>query len=139
MSSSLLSTITLISELFISAIIYYTLYSGYKHNKFPSKPAGFALLYEAVFNISYMVSRVPSHVNASHVESAFTIVLAATHGILSLIMFIALIVFFIFAWKGYKKGENFFQKHKILTLIFTLFWTISILSGILFYIDIYLL
>jgi len=133
MHAPLVSTITLFAELVISAIIYYTLYQGYKNNKFPTKLAGFALLYEAVFNISYMVSRVPSQTHAARVASPFLIALAIVHGILSLVMFVALIIFFIFAWTRYRKGENYFHSHKILTSVFLFFWTFSIVSGVLFY------
>lgn len=133
MNAPLYSTITLVAELGISAIIYYSIYKGYRHNKFPSLLAGFALLYEAVFNISYMVSQAPHHAKALRVESPFVVGLAITHGVLSLLMFIALIVFFIFAWTRYRKGVNYFQNHKVLTWIFLFFWTFSIVSGVLFY------
>src|SRR5690349_8813743 len=108
----LYSTITLFAELIISTIIYYTLYQGYKHNKFPTKLAAFALIYELVFNISYMISRVSPQIKSTHVESPFLIGLAIVHGILSLIMFITLIIFFILAWKNYAKGVNYFVKYK---------------------------
>lgn len=133
MHAPLYSTITLVAELIISACIYYTLYRGYRHNKFPAKIAAFALIYESVFNISYMVSRVSSQANAARVESPLLIGLAIVHGTLSLLMFLALIVFFIFAWTRYRKGINYFQSHKILTTIFIFFWTFSIISGVLFY------
>src|SRR6185436_7876907 len=97
MHAPLYSSITLLAELGISAIIYYTLYKGYTHNKFPTFLAGFALLYETIFNISYMVSRVPAHAKALHVDYPIIIALAIVHGVLSLIMFIALIIFFIIA------------------------------------------
>ena len=137
MHAPLYSTITLFAEIIISIIIYYSLYSGYKKNKFPLKLSSFALLYEVIFNISHMTTRVSAHTNAK-VSSPFIILLAITHGILSLIMFIALIVFFILAWRHYRKGENYFKKHKIISIIFLIFWTFSIVSGILFYLVDYL-
>lgn len=133
MHAPLYSTITLFAELIISTIIYYTLYQGYKHNRFPTKLAGFALLYEIIFNISYMASRVPSQQHAAKVASLFLIILAIIHGTLSLLMFIALVIFFIFAWKSYRKGDNFFATHKTMTWLFLIFWTFSIVSGVLFY------
>jgi len=129
----LYSTITLFAELIISTIIYYTLYQGYKHNRFPTKLAAFALLYELIFNITYMFSRVSPHIKATRVESPFVIGLAIVHGILSLIMFVTLIIFFILAWRNYQKDINYFVKHKIFTYIFLFFWTFSIVSGVTFY------
>ena len=133
MHAPLYSTITLFAELVISAIIYYTLYSGFKHNKFPVKLAGFAIFYETVFNITYMAMQAPHHVKAARMESPFIVGLAIVHGILSLLMFLALIVFLIVAWTRYRKGVNYFANHKILTSIFLFFWTFSIVSGVLFY------
>lgn len=133
MHAPLYSTFALFAELIISGIIYYAIYNGFKHGKFPSKLAAFTLLYEAIFNITYMFSRVPAHAKVARLESPFVIVLAIVHGVLSLIMFIALIVFFIIAWRNYKKGTNYFKDHKIFTYIFLFFWTFSIVSGILFY------
>ena len=133
MHAPLYSTITLIAELFVSAAIYYTIYQGYKHNRFPAKLAGAALFYEIVFNISYMALQSSNHAKASAVESPFIVGLAIVHGILSLLMFLSLILFFIIAWRKYQREINFFHKHKNLTLLFLIFWTFSILSGILFY------
>jgi hypothetical protein len=133
MQAPLYSTITLIAELFVSAAIYYSLYQGYKHNRFPVKIAAAALIYEIVFNISYMAMQVPAHAKAARVESPYIIVLAIIHGILSLIMFITLVIFFILAYNHYRHGVNYFKKHKIFTIIFLCFWTFSIVSGILFY------
>jgi heme A synthase len=133
MHAPLYSTITLIAELFVSAAIYYSLYQGYKHSRFPVKLAGAALLYEIIFNISYMALQVPEHAKAARVESPFVIGLAIIHGTLSLLMFIALIIFFFFAWRRYRKGKNYFHNHKILTWLFLIFWTFSIISGIFFY------
>lgn len=133
MHAPLYSTITLFTELIVSAIIYYTLYQGYKHNKFPTKLAAAALLYEILFNISYMASQVPKHEKAARVESLPVILLAIVHGVLSLVMFVTLVIFFILAWRGYRKGHNYFHQHKVFTFLFLGFWTFSILSGILFY------
>jgi hypothetical protein len=139
MAAPLYSTITLVAELFVSAAIYYSIYSGYKKNKFPSVLAGAALAYELIFNITYMAGRVPSHVKVAKIETPFIVGLAILHGVLSLIMFVALIVFFIFAWKAYRKGKNYFFEHKNLTFTFIVFWTFSILSGVIFYLVEYIL
>ncbi len=127
----LYSTLTLIAELFVSAAVFYSVYSGYKRNRFPAKLAGAALLYEILFNISYMVSRLSVHVNAQ--EPPFGLALAIVHGSLSLVMFISLILFFILAWANYRKGVNYFREHKYITFVFLFFWTLSVLSGMLFY------
>lgn len=134
MHAPLYSTITLFLELLISAAVYYTIYKGFKHNKFSTKIAFSALIYETLFNITYMVSRVPAQVKVHKAQPLFVILFAIIHGTLSLIMFIALIVFFVIAWRKYKKEINFFKDHKIMTWLFLTFWTLSIVSGVLFYV-----
>ncbi len=132
MQAPLFSTITLIAEIIISLIIYYTFYRSYKFNKFPKYLVAFALLYETIFNISYMVSRVGQ--DETKLLPPVVIAFAAIHGILSLIMFIALIVYMILAYfRGYRKQVNYFMQHKKVTITFLVFWTFSILSGITFY------
>lgn len=137
MNIPLYSTITLVAEIFVSSIIFYCFYQGFKRNKFPTRFAAAALAYEILFNITYMIYRVPAHAKAK-VEPPFVIVLAILHGTLSLIMFISLIIFFILAWKNYRQGINYFQAHKKFSLSFLVFWSISVISGILFYILEYL-
>jgi hypothetical protein len=127
----LYSTITLCAEVVISAVILYSIYSGYKNNRFPVILAGIALIYEIVFNISYMISRLGSHTNSY--EPFWGLILAIFHGSLSLVMFIALIIFFILAWLNYRRGINYFKKHNILTTLFVIFWLLAVFSGILFY------
>lgn len=131
MHAPVYSTISLIAEIIISGIIFYTFYSGYKRNKFPTKLAFAALIYETLFNISYMATRTKAH--AGKFTQPFELALAAFHGILSLVMFIALIIFFFIAWRKYKKEINFFKEHRLITILFLIFWTTSIISGILFY------
>ncbi len=133
MHGPLFSTITLFTELIVTFIVFYTIFKGYRHNKFPTVPAFFALAYETFFNISYMFSRVPAHAKAAKATSPLLIILAIVHGVLSLIMFVALIVFFILAWRSYKKEKNYFLEHKRITFTFLFFWTFSIVSGVLFY------
>jgi|SRR5579871_230547 len=127
----LYSTITLCAELVISTIIFYTFYRSYKYNKFPVKLAVFALLYETFFNITYMSVRASSH--TEKIEVPWHIWLAMFHGILSLAMFVSLIIFFVLAWLKYRKGINYFKVHTNITIIFLFLWTLSILSGITFY------
>ena len=136
----LFSTFTLITELFVTATIFYVFYSGYKRNIFPAKAAFFALAYETLFNISYMVYRSVQE-SAEHEEEAemtAEIALAIFHGTLSLIMFISLIAFLVLAWRNYREGINYFKEHTTLTVTFLFLWSLSILSGITFYIIEYL-
>ncbi len=143
-AAPLFSTFTLLTEIVITTLVLYIFYAGYYKNHFPYKIAGFALAYEIIFNISYMAYRSFLHVAnesatsaAVEVETPFQTGLAIFHGIISLVMFIALVVFLIVAWKNYKNNVNYFKKHKAITLTFIIFWLIAVISGIAFYFIIY--
>ncbi len=135
MNPPLYSTFTLFTELIISAVLFYVLYSGYKYSRFPYKLATFAVAYEIIFNISYMVYRSYTETAGKQpgVHSQFYAGFEIFHGITSLIMFIALIIFLIAAWKSYNKGINYFRKHKTLTLAFLAFWLVAVVSGVIVY------
>jgi uncharacterized membrane protein YozB (DUF420 family) len=138
MAIPLYSTITFCTEIAMTVVILTLFYQGYKKNQFSHKLALAAICYEVLFNISYMVYRVFTHPDAARADSLGEIALAIFHGTLSLIMFIALIVFLVLAWKNYKKGINYFKKHRTLTIVFIVFWLLAVLSGIAFYLVEYL-
>ena len=128
----LYSSISLIAELIISGIIISVIYQGYKNNVFFSKLTFFALAYEVLFNISYMVRRSDISEEVKP-KLSFETALAITHGVLSLVMFISLIIFLLLAWKNYKKRINYFKENKKMTFTFVIFWLISVVSGMTFY------
>ena len=136
MQIPLVSTITLIAELVIGFLIFYVVYRGYSKNSYPRKTAIFALAYEVVFKVGYMVYRTVGQPVASGFSPAMKIV-AAIHGLLSLVMLIAVIMIFWRAGKEYAKQVNSFLVHKLQTFIFVSFWAISLLSGIFLYIKAY--
>lgn len=132
MHAPLYSTVSLVAELFVSAAIVTAIVQAYRKNVFRKRLVALTLSYEVLFNISYMVYRVLTHA-PDKAESKFDIGLAIFHGTLSLLMFIALIAFMAVAWKRYAKGVNFFKAHRIMTGVFLTLWTLSVLSGVLFY------
>lgn len=131
MSPPIISTITLVAETIIGFFIGYIIISGYRKGKIPFGLAYFAIIYELVFNISYMVYRFfwaePSSLSKG------LVILAIFHGILALIVFIFEIVFLAIAIRRYKKGLNFFKKNKFVTFGFAIVWTIALISGIVIY------
>ena len=133
------STFTLVTETFVTASVIYIFIKAYKENKFNFKLTAITLGYEILFNISYMVYRAASHEeSAASPESGLGLFIAIFHGIFSLIMFIALIVFMYTAWKNYRKGINYFREHKTLSTVFMVAWMLAILSGFVFYYEEYM-
>ncbi len=132
------STFTLVTETLVTAAILYILYLGYYKGQLLNKLLAATLAYELLFNISYMAYRATTHMDSkAHPDSTFHIILAAFHGTFSLLMFLLLLVFMYFAWRGYKNGANFFRDHKKLTAVFLASWLIAVLSGYVFYYEAY--
>jgi hypothetical protein len=132
----LLSTITLIAELFIFGAISYVFYKGYEGRVFPFGLAYFTIIYEVIFNIGYMIYRSFGLKSAPSLSHQLKI-LGAVHGILSLLVFSAVIIFMILAIRNYKKGMNYFQVHSRFTATLLFFWIISLASGMLLYFKVY--
>jgi len=133
------SIFTLCTELLVTASVVYVIRKAYTTGIFARTLAFGVLAYEIIFNISYMVSReLGEKAEAGeHVESGAVTLLAIFHGVFSLIMFVTLLAFFIFAARAYGRGENFFQLHKCGTITFIIAWSVSILSGIMFFTMLY--
>ncbi len=130
------ATFTLVTELLVTASVLYIFWDGYKHDKFHPKLLFVTLAYECLFNINYMAHRVPKvH---THSMPVWYILLAAFHGIFSLLMFITLVIFFILAWLKFRKDINYFKKHALFSKIFIVAWLTSVFSGIVFYLVTYL-
>ena len=127
MQAPIQSTITLIVEIVIAVIIFFIIYRAYVQNVFMRRLAFFAIAYETIFNIGYMVFR-SMHPSSGILTTSMKMV-GAMHGILSLVIFIAVIVIFLKANKANKMGENYFKKHFVVTFLFILGWIISLLSG----------
>jgi hypothetical protein len=126
----------------VTVAVFYIIYRAYYEHYFLRGFAITVLAYELLFNISYMSSRLFGHVlseeHAQMHHAPYEIAVAAFHGIFSLLMFILLIVFFIFAIRAYGRGEQFFSNHTKLTLAFVVAWIISIFSGIFLFFLLYL-
>ena len=124
------STFTLLTEVLVTTGVLYVFYQAYYFNIFSRAVAGIVLGYETLFNITYMASRISSHVEKiPGTESPLHIALAVFHGIFSLIMFVLLVVFMYMAWRAYEQGINYFHVHKNLTIAFLVAWMIAIASG----------
>ena len=130
------SVVTLLTELSVTASVYFIIWKGYRTGVFLRIFAFAVLGYEALFNITYMTSRVTS-VQGAVTYSPFEIGLAIFHGTFSILMFAALVGFFLAAARVYKKGENYFLTHRKLTIAFVAAWGVSILSGVTFFISLY--
>ncbi len=132
---------TLGTELIVTALVYFIIYDAYTRGIFRRSMAFGVLIYEALFNITYMISRIiqSSSGSSTKILTPYDSGLAIFHGVFSLLMFFSLIVFFIIAAREYARGNQYFRAHTKLTILFLLAWAVSVLSGILFFVKLYLL
>lgn len=133
----LFSAFTLCTELLVTASVYYIIWKAYTTGHFMRLFAFGVLGYEVLFNISYMLSRELQE-GSAEVFNPYQTTLAIFHGTFSLCMFAALVIFFLLAARGYRRGENYFLLRRHLTGAFVIAWGISILSGITFFASLYL-
>jgi len=140
MTAPFFSIFALIAEFCVTAVVFYVIWTAIANVRFNRKLGFGVLAYEVIFNISYMVMRSLEHVSEkpSVVEKPGETALAIFHGTFSLVMFIALVIFFIVADKHYAKGENFYVHHHRLTSVLLYSWSVSVLSGALFFARLYL-
>jgi len=133
------SIFALFAEFCVTGIIFYVIWTAISNVRFNRKLAFGVLAYEVVFNISYMVMKSFGESSTpSTMKSSGDVALAIFHGIFSLFMFVTLILFFLVADRHYAKGENFFVHHHRLTSVFLYAWGISVLSGALFFVRLYM-
>lgn len=134
------SIVTLGTELVVSGFVYFIIYDAYRHGTFRRLTAFCVLAYEVLFNISYMLSRLlaGTHDGTAQILTPYETGIAIFHGTFSLIMFLTLVTFFIIAARAYARGENYFRAHPRLTVAFSVAWLVSVLSGITFFIVLYL-
>ncbi|HTR19078.1 MAG TPA: hypothetical protein VMH91_03855 [Candidatus Paceibacterota bacterium] len=138
MDAPVLSTFILLAEIVVSACVYGLIWYAYTRGTFFRWFAYGVLAYEILFNISYMLAHFWGRVEPSSAElPPLAVGLAIFHGTFSIIMFLALIAFFLFASRGYARGDNFFRTHRSLTITFAVAWGIAVLSGVVFYFVLY--
>ncbi len=98
-----------------------------------------AIVFESLVNVSYMVYRLFGFA-AERIEITSKLLrsLVGFHGVLSFIMLTLLIILSYVAYKESKNDKNFFQEHKLISIIFITLWLISIISGYIFFVLFYI-
>lgn len=125
------STFTAISELFVTATVFYVVYTSWTRKPFPAKIAFGVAAFEFFVNMLYMIFRMQQGPKEGLPD--YMIALYAIHGSLSLIVFIAYVTLACLAYFDYRKGKFYFREHPVQTVIFLIFWTISVGSGEVLY------
>lgn len=127
----LYSTFSAVTELFVTAAVFWFFYQALAHANYRWGLIAVAIVYEILFNISYMVRRLFAHEEGvTHVHEPWVTWFVAAHGTLSLLMFIGLIGLVVWAWRRQRHGEvHPIGRRRALSYVFLGLWTVSILSG----------
>ncbi|MFO1532092.1 MAG: hypothetical protein ABR562_00090 [Thermoplasmatota archaeon] len=128
MAVSAFSGFSAVSELFVTAAVFYVLWRAWRHDDFRGALLGVTLGFEALVNMAYMSLRIASPAPELHASGAMTWLLAG-HGTLSLLMFAGLVGFAVEARRLHRQGRNLLRERPRTAAGFAALWTVSVLSG----------
>lgn len=123
------SIFSAISELVVTGVVLYVIIGNLKGRPFNWKLLGVVLVFEVCVNVIYMIKRA----SAADVDSQLSGTLKAlfaVHGILSLIMLVALILVYLLSTFDFKAGRStWFQQHRVATWGLIFLWILAVGSG----------
>ncbi len=123
------SIFSAVSELFVTTAVLYAIISNMRGNKFNWKLMGAVLVFETCFNIVYMVKQAAKEDVHTDITGPLKAMLAV-HGIMALVMFVALLVVYLISTFNQKSGyPTWFQQHRNLSYVFITLWVATIGMG----------
>jgi hypothetical protein len=125
------SLFSAISELFVTAGVFYVIRRNWTRKPFPFALFLTVSLFEALVNVMYMANRsaAASAPGAKEALSTGMKIAYAGHGLLSLVAYLVFVVLGVLAYQEQKAGRWFFRERPALTWTFLVVWVISIGSG----------
>jgi hypothetical protein len=138
MEAPFFSSFSAIAEIFVTAAVLYIVLNNYQGKGFAWRLAAAVCLFEFSVNMLYMISRLRADAASGEATGPMAL-FAAGHGLLSLIIFVALVVFCFQAYQAWKRGAFYFQERPTLTFVFLFFWTVSVVTGEVLYVVRYLI
>ena len=125
------SVFSAISELFVTAGVFYVIRRNWTRQAFPFALFLTVSLFEALVNVMYMANRsaAASVPGTKEVLSTAMKLAYAGHGLLSLVAYLVFVVLGVLAYQEQKAGRWFFRERPALTWTFLVIWVISIGSG----------
>src|SRR5262245_64099598 len=125
------SIFSAVSELFVTAGVFYVIRKNWTQKPFPFALFLTVSLFEALVNVMYMANRSAAATapGAKEVLSTGMKIAYAGHGLLSLLVYLAFVVLGVLAYQEQKAGRWFFRERSALTWTFLVLWFISVGSG----------
>jgi len=133
MEAPLFSTFSAIAEIFVTAAVFYVVLNNFQGKGFAWRLAAVVVVFEFSVNMLYMISRLRAEAASGEATGPMAL-FAAGHGLLSLIVFIALVVFVFQAYQAWRRGAFYFRDHPTLTYVFLFFWGVSVTTGEVLYV-----
>ena len=125
------SIFSAVSELFVTAGVFYVIRRNWTRRPFPFALFITVALFEALVNVMYMANRSAAAAAPGSGEALSTAMKIgyAAHGLLSLVAYLVFVVLGVLAYQEQRSGRWFFREHATLSWVFLVLWTISIGSG----------
>jgi hypothetical protein len=123
------SIFSAVSELFVTAAVFYVVRRNWTRRPFPLPLFIAVALFEAVINVVYMTTRAARASTGADAIAPTMRFFFAAHGMLSLLAYLAFVVLAVFAWQDQRAGRWFFRDRPTLTWSFLVAWTVSVVSG----------
>ena len=131
MAPPLFSTFSAITELFVTVAVGWFFWRAFAAKDYRWGVITVAIVYETLFNITYMVRRTFEHEEGvTHTHDAWVTWFVGIHGALSLLMFLGLIGFVVWLYRQTRAGNpDPVSRVRGLSYAFLALWSISVLTG----------
>jgi len=123
------SIFSAVSELFVTAGVFYVVRRNWTRRPFPLALLIGVALFEALVNVVYMANRASRAAAGHDVISPAMKIFFAAHGTLSLLAYLWFVILAVFAWQDQRANRWFFRDRPALTWSFLVVWTVSVVSG----------
>ena len=119
------------SQVLVTLIVAFIVYSGYKQGKFYAKFAFVTIILEILLVSGFLYFKHSTgHIAEEASEEAYYVTLAIIHGVLSLYA----IGHTLFAWFAatpvYRERGNYFREHQKASIILVAAWVLSLATGV---------
>ncbi|MBI4821656.1 MAG: hypothetical protein HY791_35675 [Deltaproteobacteria bacterium] len=133
------SLFSAVSELFVTAGVLYSLLVNLRGRELPFRVMAPTLAFEFLINITYMTMRA-SQADKDVALSTVMKIFYATHGILSLLMFLLLAATFLISMVDLSANRaSWYARHRGLSWTLIFFWMVSVSTGEAIFVGRYLL
>ena len=123
------SLFSAISELFVTAAVFFVVWRNWNRRPFPLPLFIAVALFEAMVNVAYMATRASRASAGAETLSPAMKIMFAAHGMLSLLAFLVFVVLAVYAWLDQRSGRWFFRERPVLTWAVLALWVVSVGSG----------